>query len=134
MAVSEIKTMLQSAQNTPSKIPNHMETSQSTSFANQLAGWVPHNTSLYQRYFQAEVNGTFQGIKQKRRKPLVRPESYSEPSEFFIRIVKIKSQYMQSKLVIIYIYIYIYIHIYIYKIYKHKHTYIHTYIRIHTLF
>ena len=30
---------------------------------------------------QADLNGTFQGIKKKSRKSLVRPESYSEPPE-----------------------------------------------------
>ena len=43
--------------------------------------WFLHNTSLYQRYLQADLNGTFQGIKKESRKSLVRPESYSEPPE-----------------------------------------------------
>ena len=80
MAVSEIKTMLQS---TPKYPQQNLELyrNQPINLLCKSIDWFPHNTSLYQRYLQADLNGTFQGIKKKSRKSLVRPESYSEPPE-----------------------------------------------------
>ena len=62
-------------ENTPSKILNHLETSQSNC---QSIDWFPHNTSLLQKYLQTDFNETFQGVKKKKRKSLVKPGSYSE--------------------------------------------------------
>ena len=80
MAVFEIKTMLQSARKYPQQNPEPYR-NQPINLLCKSIDWFPHNTSLYQRYLQADLNGTFQAIKKKSRKSLVRPESYSESPE-----------------------------------------------------
>ena len=80
MAVSEIKTMLQSARKYPQQNPEPYR-NQPINLLCKSIDWFPHNTILCQKYLQADLNQTFQGIKKKKknRKPLVRPEAYSEP-------------------------------------------------------
>ena len=80
MAVFEIKTMLWSARKYPEQNPEPNR-NQPMSLLCKSIDWFPHNTSLYQRYLQADLNGAFRGIKNKSRKALVRPESYSEHPE-----------------------------------------------------
>ena len=116
MAASEIKTMPQSVRKYPSNIPSHIETSQSTCFENQFTGFHTAQASTKDISKQT-LMGHSKVQKIKKRKLLVKPESYSELHQrprqkfclktFFIKILKIKSQYMQLKLVKIYIYIYI---------------------------
>ena len=78
MAASEIKTMLESARKYPRENPEPYRNQPINSSCKSIV-WSPHNTSLHQRYLQADHNETFQDIKKKNRKSLVRPESYSEP-------------------------------------------------------
>ena len=82
MAVSEIKTMLQSARKYPQQNPEPYR-NQPINFLCKSIDWFPHNTILCQKHLQADLNQKFQGIKKKKknRKPLVSPESYSEPPE-----------------------------------------------------
>ena len=80
MAVFQIKTMLQSARKYPQQNPKPYR-NQPINLLCKSVDSFPHNTSLYQRYLQADLNGTFQGIKKKSRKSLFRSESYSESPE-----------------------------------------------------
>ena len=78
MGASEIKTILQSVQKYPQQNLEPYR-NQPNNLLRKSIDWFSHNTSLYQRYLRADFNGTFQGIKKKNKKSLVRPESYSEP-------------------------------------------------------
>ena len=80
MAVCEVKFMLQSAQKYLQQNPEPYRNQPINLFCKSI-DWFPHNTSLCQRYLQADLNWTFQDIKKKNRKSEVRPESYSEPPE-----------------------------------------------------
>ena len=67
MAASEIKTMLQSVRKNCQQNPEPYR-NQSINLLCKSIDWFPQNTSLYQRYLQANRNGTFQGIKKKKKK------------------------------------------------------------------
>ena len=78
MAASQIKTTLQSVGKYTQKNPESYR-SQPISLIWKSHDWFPHNASLYQRYLKTDFNGTFQGIKKKKkRKSLVKPESHLE--------------------------------------------------------
>ena len=63
--------------NTPSKIPNHIETRQSTCFANQLTGFHTIQAST-KDICKETLIGHSKVSKKKKRKSLVKPESNSE--------------------------------------------------------
>ena len=65
-------------ENTPSKIPNRIETSQSTRFANQLTGYHTIQASTKDIRKQT-LMGHSKVLKRKKRKSLVKPELHSEP-------------------------------------------------------
>ena len=69
MAASEIKTMLQSARKYPWQNLKPYRNQPINSSCKSII-WSPHNTSLHQRYLQADHNGTFQDLKKKNRKSL----------------------------------------------------------------
>ena len=83
MAASEIKTMLQSVRKYSQQNPEPYR-NQPINLLWKSIDLFPHNTTLYQRYLQTDLNGTFQGMKKKKkkeRKSLVKPELYSEPHQ-----------------------------------------------------
>ena len=80
MAASEIKTMLQSVRKYPQQNTEPYRNQPNNSLCKSI-DWFPQNTRLYQRYLQKDFNGTFQGIKKKKIKSLIKPESYSEPHQ-----------------------------------------------------
>ena len=67
MPASEIKTMLQSARKNPRKNAKPYRKQPNNSSCKSIV-WSPHNTSLQQRYLQADHDGAFQDIKKKNRK------------------------------------------------------------------
>ena len=67
-------------ENIPSKIQNHIETSQSTCFANQLTGFNKIQASIKDICKQT-LRGHSKVQKWKKRKSLVQPEPYSEPHQ-----------------------------------------------------
>ena len=64
MAATEIKTMLQSVRKYPQQNSKTYKNQPINSPCKSIV-WSPHNTSLHQRYLQADHNGTFQDIKRK---------------------------------------------------------------------
>ena len=78
MAATEIKTMLQSVWKYHQQNPEPYRNQPINSLCKSI-DWFPHNTNLYQRYLQTDFSGIFQGTKKKKRKLLVKLESYSEP-------------------------------------------------------
>ena len=80
MAASEIKTLLYSVRKYPQQNPEPYR-NQQINLLCKSNDWFPHNTSLYQRYLQTDFNRTFQGIKEGKKKLLVKPEPYSEPHQ-----------------------------------------------------
>ena len=81
MAASEIKAkLLKSVRKYPQQNLEPCR-NQLINLLCKLTDWFPHNTSLYQRYLQANFNAIFQSVIKKNRKSSVKPESYSEPHQ-----------------------------------------------------
>ena len=157
MAVSEIKTTLQSARKYPLQNPEPYR-NQPISFLCKSIDCFPHNTILCQKHLQADLNQKFQGIKKKKkiRKPthIILKPYRNQPISFLCKSIDCfphntilcqkhlqadlnqKFQGIKKKYIEIYIYIYIYIHIYIHThihiyAYTYTHIYIYTYIFIY---
>ena len=77
MAASEIKAkLLKSVRKYPQQNLKPCRNQQINLLCKSI-DWFLQNTSLYQRYLQANFNAIFQGVIKKNRKSLVKPESYS---------------------------------------------------------